>query len=123
MGLLLEMKDVGGFDFEIPEVFLKVITKMLPEIQTVKIVSVSTYNMMSAFTFEAIEHFMVRLSVVVEKGKHPRGGMPTYGDEIRNLFRMTYPDYDFVAFEVMELHTNPDLSNMEKFVELFKPVK
>ena len=123
MGLLLEMKDVRGFDFEIPEVFMKVITKMLPEIQTVKIVSVSTYNMISAFTFEAVENFMVRLSIVVEKGKHPRGGRPTYSDEITNLFRMTYPDYDFVAFEVMELHTNPDLSNMEKFVELFKPVK
>lgn len=123
MGLLLEAKDVGGFDFEIPEVFLKVITKMLPEVKTVKITSVSTYNMMSAFTFEAIEHFMVRLSVVVEKGAHLRGGRPAYSDEIKNLFRMTYPDYDFVAFEVTELHANPDLSNMEKFVELFKPVK
>ena len=123
LGLLLEMKEVGGYDFEIPEIFLKVITKMLPEVETVGIASVSTYNTVSALTWEAVENFMVRLNVIIEKGQHPRGGMPTYGDEIRKLFRMTYSGYDFVSFEVVELHVRPTLSNMERFVELFGPNK
>lgn len=119
LGLLLEMKEVGGIDFRIPEIFLKVITKMLPEVKTVEILSVDSYNMISAFTFEAVEHFMVRLKVTIEKGQHPRGGMPTYGEKIRSLFRMTYPEHDFISFEVMKIDVVPDLSNMGKFVELF----
>jgi hypothetical protein len=119
LGLLLERKEVGGIDFRIPEIFLKVITKMLPEVKTVEILSVDSYNMISAFTFEAVEHFMVRLKITIEKGQHPRGGMSTYAEKIKNYFRMTYPKYDFVSFEIMKLDVEPDLSNMGRFVDLF----
>ena len=120
MGLLLEMTEVGGIDFEIPEAFLRVITKMLPEIETVEISSVDTYSTISAMTLETIQNFLVRLNVILkEGGGNPRGGIPTYGEEIRKLFRLTYPEHNFITFEVMVLHVKPNLSNMEKFVELF----
>lgn len=119
MGLLLEMKEVRDIDFEIPQAFLKVITKMLPEIETVEISSVDTYDTISAMTLQTIQNFLVRLNVILEEGGKPRGGIPTYGEEVRKLFRLTYPEHNFITFEVMKLQVNPDLTNMEKFVELF----
>ena len=119
MGLLLETKELEKMDFKIPAEFVHVIGKMMPEIRELEILSVETFNMLDAKTFDAHEYFSVKLRIHIFRGEHRRGTNSDYTEQIKKLFSYTYNDYGFVSFDVRDVRVEPDVSNRERFFELF----
>jgi hypothetical protein len=96
-------------DFKIPDIFLKVIKMMIPEIKNV-IVSNSSLNINS---LDKIENVTVNLFIVLDESSF---GYNNYEERIRDLFRMTFPNIDYVTLNVKQL----DSDSNKKFDELLK---
>jgi len=96
-------------DFKVPDIFLKVIKLMIPEIKNV-IVSNSSLNINS---LDKIENVTVNLFIVLDESSF---GYNNYEERIRDLFRMTFPNIDYVTLNVKQL----DSDSNKKFDELFK---
>ena len=98
-----------GMDFKVPDIFLKVIKMMMPEIKNV-IVSNSLMNINS---LDKIENVIVNLFIVLDESSF---GYNNYEERIRDLFRMTFPNIDYVTLNVKQL----DSDSNKKFDELLK---
>ena len=98
-----------GMDFKVPDIFLKVIKLMIPEIKNV-IVSNSSLNINS---LDKIESVTVNLFIVLDESSF---GYNNYEERIRDLFRMTFPNIDYVTLNVKQL----DFDSNKKFDELLK---
>ena len=96
-------------DFKVPDIFLKVIKLMIPEIKNV-IVSNSSLNINS---LDKIESVTVNLFIVLDESSF---GYNNYEERIRDLFRMTFPNIDYVTLNVKQL----DFDSNKKFDELLK---
>jgi hypothetical protein len=96
-------------DFKLPDIFLKVIKLMIPEIKNV-IVSNSSLNINS---LDKIENVTVNLFIVLDESSF---GYNNYEERIRDLFRMTFPNIDYVTLNVKQL----DSDSNKKFDELLK---
>jgi hypothetical protein len=96
-------------DFKVPDIFLKVIKLMIPEIKNV-IVSNSSLNINS---LDKIENVTVNLFIVLDESSF---GYNNYEERIRDLFRMTFPNIDYVTLNVKQL----DSDSNKKFDELLK---
>lgn len=105
--------------FEIPETFLRVLEKMHPEINKIEVKSIHSNGVISPKTFELIERFRVNIAIQIARKKFVVGNLVTYSEKITNLFRFTYCDYEFIDFNVIELLHEPDITNRDKFMELF----
>ena len=98
-----------NMDFKVPDIFLKVIKMMIPEIKNV-IVSNSSLNINS---LDKIENVIVNLFIVLDESSF---GYNNYEERIRDLFRMTFPNIDYVTLNVKQL----DSDSNKKFDELLK---
>lgn len=98
-----------NMDFKVPDIFLKVIKLMIPEIKNV-IVSNSSLNINS---LDKIENVIVNLFIVLDESSF---GYNNYEERIRDLFRMTLPNIDYVTLNVKQL----DSDSNKKFDELLK---
>ena len=96
-------------DFKLPDIFLKVIKMMIPEIKNV-IVSNSSLNINS---LDKIENVIVNLFIVLDESSF---GYNNYEERIRDLFRMTFPNIDYVTLNVKQF----DSDSNKKFDELLK---
>ena len=95
-------------DFKLPDIFLKVIKLMIPEIKNV-IVSNSSLNIYSS---NQIGELTINLFIVLDETS---SGDKNYEERIRDLFRMTFSDIDYVTLNVKQFD-----SNNKKFSEILR---
>jgi len=98
-----------GMDFKVPDIFLKVIKLMIPEIKNV-IVSNSSLNIYSS---NQIGELTINLFIVLDETS---SGDKNYEERIRDLFRMTFSDIDYVVLNVKQFDSNSN----KKFDEILK---
>jgi hypothetical protein len=98
-----------GMDFKLPDIFLKVIKTMIPEIKNV-IVSSSS---MSVNPSNQIGELIISLFIVLDETS---SGDKNYEERIRNLFRLALPNIDYVTLNVKQFDSNSN----KKFDELLK---
>jgi hypothetical protein len=98
-----------GMDFKLPDIFLKVIKTMIPEIKNV-IVSNPSLNINS---LNQIGELTISLFIVLDETS---SGDKNYEERIRDLFRLTLPNIDYVTLNVKQFDSN----NNKKFDELLK---
>ena len=96
-------------DFKVPDIFLKVIKLMIPEIKNV-IVSSSSMNINS---LNQIGELTINLFIVLDEASF---GYNNYEERIRDLFRLTLPNIDYVTLNVKQF----DSDSNKKFDELLK---
>jgi hypothetical protein len=96
-------------DFKVPDIFLKVIKLMIPEIKNV-IVSSSSMNINS---LNQIGELTINLFIVLDESSF---GYNNYEERIRDLFRMSFPNIDYVVLNVKQF----DSDSNKKFDELLK---
>jgi hypothetical protein len=96
-------------DFKVPDIFLKVIKLMIPEIKNV-IVSSSSMNINS---LNQIEELTINLFIVLDEASF---GHNNYEERIRDLFRLTLPNIDYVTLNVRQFDSNSN----KKFDEILK---
>jgi hypothetical protein len=96
-------------DFKVPDIFLKVIKLMIPEIKNV-IVSSSSMNINS---LNQIGELTINLFIVLDEASF---GHNNYEERIRDLFRLTLPNIDYVTLNVKQFDSNSN----KKFDELLK---
>jgi len=95
-------------DFKLPDVFLKVIKLMIPEIKNL-IVRNSSLNIDS---LNQIGELTINLFIVLDETS---SGKNNYEERIRDLFRMSFPDIDNVTLNVKQFD-----SNNKKFSEILR---
>ena len=100
-----------GMDFKVPDIFLKVIKLMIPEIKNV-IVSNSLMNINS---LDKIENVIVNLFIVLDESSF---GYNNYEERIRDLFRMTFPNIDYVTLNVKQFDSDSN-KKIDKFIKIF----
>jgi hypothetical protein len=97
-----------GMDFKVPDIFLKVIKLMIPEIKNV-IVRNSSLNIYSS---NQIGELTINLFIVLDETS---SGDKDYEEKICDLFKMTFPDIDYVVLNVKQFD-----SNNKKFSEILR---
>ena len=95
-------------DFKLPDIFLKVIKIMIPEIKNV-IVRNSSLNIDS---LNQIGELTINLFIVLDETSSCD---KNYEERIRDLFRMSFPDIDYVTINVKQFD-----SNDKKFSEILR---
>jgi hypothetical protein len=95
-------------DFKLPDVFLKVIKLMIPEIKNV-IVRNSSLTLNS---LNQIENLTINLFIILDETS---SNDKDYEEKIRDLFRMTFSDIDYVTLNVKQFD-----SNNKKFSEILR---
>ena len=95
-------------DFKLPDIFLKVIKLMIPEIKNL-IVRNSSLNIDS---LNQIGELTINLFIVLDETS---SGDKNYEERIRDLFRMSFPDIDYVTLNVKQFD-----SNNKKFSEILR---
>ena len=98
-----------GMDFKVPDIFLKVIKIMIPEIKNVIVFSSS----MNVNPLNQIVELTISLFIVLDETS---SGDKNYEERIRDLFRMTLPNIDYVTLNVKQFDSN----NNKKFDEILK---
>jgi hypothetical protein len=104
-------------NFKIPENFILVLNKMMPNIKNIspkEIVSVAMLD----------QHFLPQsnIGIYIEVRFTNKGEVinkERCSSEITNLFHATYPDYRFVTFNVQSISFESEPTNEEKFRMLF----
>jgi hypothetical protein len=86
-------------DFKLPDIFLKVIKLMIPEIKNV-IVRNSSLTLNS---LNRIENLTINLFIILDETS---SGDKDYEEKIRDLFRMTFSDIDYVVLNVKQFDSN-----------------
>ena len=95
-------------DFKLPDIFLKVIKLMIPEIKNL-IVRNSSLNIDS---LNQIGELTINLFIVLDETSSCD---KNYEERIRDLFRMSFPDIDYVVLNVKQFD-----SNNKKFSEILR---
>ena len=96
-------------DFKLPDVFLKVIKLMIPEIKNL-IVRNSSLNIDS---LNQIGELTINLFIVLDETS---SGDKNYEERIRDLFKLTLPNINYVTLNVKQFDSNSN----KKFDELLK---
>jgi hypothetical protein len=95
-------------DFKLPDIFLKVIKLMIPEIKNV-IVRNSSLTLNS---LNQIGNLTINLFIILDETS---SGDKDYEEKICDLFKMTFPDIDYVVLNVKQFD-----SNNKKFSEILR---
>ena len=95
-------------DFKLPDIFLKVIKTMIPEIKNV-IVRNSSLTLNS---LNQIGNLTINLFIILDETSI---GGTNYEERIRDLFRMSFPDIDYVTLNVKQFD-----SDNKKFSEILR---
>jgi hypothetical protein len=95
-------------DFKLPDIFLKVIKLMIPEIKNV-IVRNSSLTLNS---LNQIGNLTINLFIILDETS---SGDKDYEEKICDLFKMTFPDIDYVVLNVNQFD-----SNNKKFSEILR---
>jgi hypothetical protein len=105
--------------YKIPEEFLTVITKMNLEISNVEYEDFITQKFINPSTFDTNELIRINVNLHMNREHKLNGTVNTYSDILTNLFKFTYPDYNFISFQVSKFSYPLEKTNRQKFHELF----
>jgi hypothetical protein len=86
-------------DFKLPDIFLKVIKIMIPEIKNV-IVRNSSLTLNS---LNQIGNLTINLFIILDETS---SGDKDYEEKICDLFKMTFPNIDYVVLNVKQFDSN-----------------
>ena len=108
-------------NLNIPDKFILVLNRIIPEIEKISVDSaniIMTPNYYEFGTFE--EKFLVemRTSIIINESPNILS-KEKYVDKINDLFRMTYPQYDFVRIIINTVQINKK-NYLEEFLKEFK---
>lgn len=108
-------------NLNIPDKFILVLNRIIPEIEKISVDStnlIMTPNYYGLGTFE--EKFLVemRTSIIIKESPNILS-KEKYVDKINDLFRMTYPQYDFVRIIINTVQINKK-NYLEEFLKEFK---
>lgn len=105
---------------KIPEQFIRVVTKMNPEISNVEFMEFQVINnMVHPMTFETTERVVVIVNLIMNREYELKGNRNNYTEILNTLFNGTYSKYEFISFSVERISYLPEKTNMQKFQELF----
>jgi len=100
-----------NMDFKLPDIFLKVIKKMMPEIKMVVVAK----SEIKIDNLNNIGEVLIYLFIIFNE-THSYG--KNYQEKIGDLFKMTFPNIDYVNFNVIEFDSNNN-KKFDKIIELF----
>lgn len=108
-------------NLNIPDKFILVLNRIIPEIEKISVDSTNLImapNYYGLGTFE--EKFLVemRISIIIKESPNILS-KEKYVDKINDLFRMTYPQYDFVRIIINTVQINKK-NYLEEFLKEFK---
>lgn len=107
---------------KIPELFLGVIKKLHPEIETINPIKFFILKQYDN-DFRETEGFIVHVGIVIGRGHSPSGLSRDYEEKLNTSFLYTYPDISFIKFMVDRVDFTRELTRGEIFSSLFEPVK
>jgi hypothetical protein len=105
--------------YKIPEEFKVVVKKLYKEIEEIEVHEVETIMLYDPVDFNPVERFTIHLKLKLEKYGNHLPLRQKYGDDITTAFTYTYPDIDFIRFNVRGFINEPKRSNREIMMELF----
>jgi hypothetical protein len=99
-------------DLKMPDFFLKVIKKKIPEINNIVILnSEITVDSVYEQSLKKLESVKIDLIVVLDKSF---SGVKRYEEEINSLFNIIFPNFNFIKLNIIQF----DSDNNEKFVDV-----
>jgi hypothetical protein len=99
-------------DLKIPDFFLKVIKKKIPEINNIVILnSEITVDSVYEQSLKKLESVKIDLIVVLDKSV---SGVKRYEEEINSLFNIVFPNFNFIKLNIIQF----DSDNNKKFVDV-----
>ena len=106
-------------NFKVPEEFIRVVTKLNPEITNIEVEKVEKLVMYDPYSFMPIEKFIIDTKVRFS-GRTWKGTREYYSEILNNLFGYTYSEEsEFVRFGTVMFSLPPEETNGEKFFKLF----
>jgi hypothetical protein len=101
-------------DLKIPDFFLKVIKKKIPEINNIVILnSEITVDSVYEQSLKKLESVKIDLIVVLDKSV---SGVKRYEEEINSLFNIVFPNFNFIKLNIIQF----DSDNNKKFSEILR---
>lgn len=117
----------------IPDTFVNVVTTQLPELDYVKVVDVE--NIDDVFSVYAnngrmpnyygrdSSEYRIRLHIEIKiKPRKSFKPVDEYKEKIDSLFKLTYPEFDFVLPPVIKVVHPSSEDYLREFFEVFRPV-
>ena len=105
-------------NIKIPENFIIVLTKMMPDIKNITPKDVTSVSYLNPFDLQKNEGYIIFVEIKVTNNRNIMD-RDHYSDEITTLFHTTYPDYRFVKFQVASISVEWEPTIDEKFKMLF----
>ena len=94
---------VNDNTLKIPEMFLKVIKKTIPEVDSVTVDSFTTYSSYSPLTFDETKNFKVNITLSFPWDSRVNGSLEHFSQVINTAFSMMYTDKTNISFSVVKL--------------------
>lgn len=115
---------------KIPLDFLRVITKMYPEISSVEIIEIihqplagtsgsGGFLTASPYAYDNGEVFIVNTRIVINQDAKPQYDTFEYAVQLTEMFKYVYPDMGYVRFNVNDIQIIPRRTRREMVAELF----
>ena len=87
----------------IPEAFLKVIKKTIPEVDSVIVDSFTTHSAYSPINFDETKNFKVNITLSFPWDSRVNGSLEHFSKTINTAFSMMYTDKSNISFSVVKL--------------------
>ena len=105
-------------NIKIPENFIIVLTKMMPDIKNITPKDVTSVSYLNPLVLQKNEGYIIFVEIKVTNNRNIMD-RDHYSDEITKLFHATYPDYRFVKFAVVSISVEWEPTIEDKFKMLF----
>ena len=114
---------------KIPPEFLRVMTKMYPEISSVEIIEIthqplagtcgSGFLTASPYGYDDGEVFIINTRLIINRDAKPQYDSFEYEVQLTEMFKYVYPDMSYVRFNVNDIQIIPKPTRREMVAELF----
>lgn len=117
--LLINNRYLNGTEqIKIPDTFLNVILKSFPEFYSITTEGYEVIEFYNPVNFQQDNRYRVEIKIHTNV-EGPKKNKSEYEELINDYFKMTYPDMDFILFNIHSLIIPPKETNRDKFLELF----
>lgn len=108
----------GTEQIKIPNIFLNVILKSFPEFDSITTEGYEDIESYKSVNFQQENRYRVEIKIYTNVDG-PKKNKSEYEELINDYFKMTYPDMDFILFNIHSLIIPPKETNRDKFLGLF----
>lgn len=98
-----ERSYVNDNTLRIPEMFLKVIKKTIPEVDSVTVDSFATHSSYNPLNFDETKNFRVYITLSFPWDSRVNGSLEEFSQTINTAFSMMYTDKTNISFSVVKL--------------------